>query len=217
MRFKKPLIMTALALLLFGGSGISSCKKKHYEAISREKKYPIVEITTDFGVMYMWLHDSTPLHKANFLKLTAEGFYNNTTFHRIINDFVIQGGDPNTKDSIKTNDGSGGPGYTIPAEIKDSLSHVFGAVGAARDNNPQKASNGSQFYIVTDRKGEPSLNKNYTVFGIVFYGMDIAIDISKKAKDLNNRPNENITMKVKLLEKTLPQLKSEFSFVPPRY
>lgn len=217
MHFKNPLVFVTLAILVFSGFGISGCKKKHYEAINREKKFKIIEIKTSFGAMYMWLNDSTPLHKANFLKLTAEGFYNNTTFHRIIKDFVIQGGDPNSKDSIKTNDGSGGPGYTIPAEIRDSLTHVYGAVGAARDNNPQKASNGSQFYIVTDVKGEHGLDKNYTVFGFIFNGMDVATTISKQAKDINNRPNENITMEVKLLEKTLPQLKSEFSFVPPRY
>lgn len=167
--------------------------------------------------MYMWLYKTTPQHRANFIKLAKENFFDSTTFHRIIVDFVIQGGDPNSKDADKTNDGSGGPGYTIPAEFRDSITHIFGAVGAARDNNPQKASNGSQFYIVTDVNGEHGLDNNYTVFGLIFKGMDVATTISKRPKDPNNRPIVDIKMDVNLVKKSLEQLKSEYGFTPPNY
>src|SRR4051812_2713093 len=105
-------------------------------------------LETNQGKIIFLLYDRTPLHKANFYKLTSSGFYNGTTFHRIIPQFMIQGGDPNSKDSIKGNEGVGGPGYTIPAEIIPELKHVYGAVAAARQGdaqNPLRASSGSQF------------------------------------------------------------------------
>src|SRR5204863_5372392 len=131
----------------------------------------LISMKTKFGEMVMCLYDLTPKHKANFLSLTEQHFFDSTTFHRIVPNFVIQGGDPNSKDSDPTNDGTGGPGYTIPAEINSLLKHDYGAVGAARDNNPQKASNGSQFYIVVNPSGDHNLDGNYTVFGMVIQGM----------------------------------------------
>lgn len=120
------------------------------------KKDTLVIIHTRLGDMVVRLYPETPLHRKNFLKLTQEGFYNQTTFHRVINDFMIQGGDPNTKDPKTANRaGSGGPGYTLPAEIKPGLFHSFGKLAAARlgDNvNPKRASSGSQFYIVEGKK-----------------------------------------------------------------
>lgn len=189
-----------LAALLFA----AACKKE--KTTAAEPMEQVIEIRTADGIMYMWLYDSTPLHKKNFMKLADSGFFDSTTFHRIVRDFVIQGGDPLSKDSIKTNDGSGGPGYTIPAEFSDSLTHIYGAVGAARDNNPQKASNGSQFYIVTDINGEPTLNKNYTVFGYIFSGMDVALAISKKQKDIRDRPLKDIKMDVNVIKMSTKEL-----------
>ena len=174
----------------------------------------IIEIKTSFGTMYMWLYKQTLQHRANFLKLADSGFFDNTTFHRIVKDFVIQGGDPNSKDSDPTNDGYGGPGYTIPAEFVDSLKHDYGAIGAARNNNPLKASNGSQFYVVTNKTGDHNLDKNYTVFGKLISGVDIAYTISKEPSDGNSRPITDIKMDVNVIEKTLAQLKAEFNFVP---
>lgn len=175
----------------------------------------IIEIKTSFGDMYMWLYDQTPKHKANFLKLADEDFFDGTTFHRIIQAFVIQGGDPNSKDSDPNNDGSGGPGYTIPAEITPTLKHIYGAVGAARlsnDVNPNRESSGSQFYVVVNTAGTPHLNNEYTVFGFVMKGMDIATTISKQPKDSNNRPNDNIVMDVNILEKTKAEIKAEYGY-----
>ncbi len=123
---------------------------------AKVKKYPVVEIITTEGNIYIWLYDDTPLHKENFLKLVKDGFYDNTKFHRIIKDFMIQGGDPNTKEaSLRDQWGQGGPGYTLDAEIKTEHYHKKGVIAAARmgdQSNPQRASSGSQFYIVQGTK-----------------------------------------------------------------
>lgn len=115
----------------------------------------LVTISTMYGDMKVILYDETPLHKENFLKLVDEGFYDSTTFHRVMYEFMIQGGDPNSKDNNPNNDGLGGPGYTIDAEFNPKFYHRKGVIAAARqpDNvNPKKASSGSQFYIVHGRK-----------------------------------------------------------------
>lgn len=108
-------------------------------------------IDTSFGRMVIGLYDDTPKHRDNFKKLVEESFYDGTTFHRVMSGFMIQGGDPNSKDDDPMNDGQGGPGYRIDAEIKPHLYHVRGAVAAARTGdqfNPERMSSGSQFYIV---------------------------------------------------------------------
>lgn len=108
-----------------------------------------VEIRTDFGVCVLRLYDETPLHRDNFIKLVKDKFYNGLLFHRVIENFMIQGGDPESRNSEEgTMLGGGDPGYKIPAEFVDRLFHKKGALAAARDNNPEKASSGSQFYIV---------------------------------------------------------------------
>lgn len=115
----------------------------------------VAVISTKFGEMIVRLYDATPEHKANFLKLAKEGFYDSTTFHRIIEGFMVQGGDPNSKDDNLRNDGQGGPGYTLPAEIVRGYIHKKGALAAARmgnDTNPDMRSSGSQFYIVHGRQ-----------------------------------------------------------------
>ncbi len=203
-------------IILLTGLVYAGCKKKtttpiNTPVVATEK---IIEIKTSFGTMYMWLYKQTPQHRANFLKLADSGFFDGTTFHRIIQNFVIQGGDPLSKDSDPANDGTGGPGYTVPAEFVDSLKHDYGAIGAARDNNPLKASNGCQFYVVTNKTGDHNLDKNYTVFGKLIGGVDIAYTISKQSKGANDRPLTNISMDVNVIEKTLDQLKTEFNFVP---
>ncbi|MGA0557569.1 peptidylprolyl isomerase [Larkinella sp. VNQ87] len=118
---------------------------------SRKKDY-LVTITTAFGTMRLILYDQTPKHKTNFIKLTEEKFYDGLLFHRIIEKFMIQGGDPNSRtaqpDQVL---GNGDVGYTIPAEFVPELFHKKGTLAAARDNNPEKASSGCQFYIVQGR------------------------------------------------------------------
>lgn len=116
-----------------------------------------VEITTNYGVMIVELYNETPQHRDNFVKLVSEGFYNDLQFHRIIKDFMIQGGDPNSRGAKGDRQlGNGGPGYTVPAEITSQYIHKKGALSAARQSdqvNPERRSSGSQFYIV---QGKPT-------------------------------------------------------------
>lgn len=123
------------------------------EAQRSSRRDHLVTIETDAGPMRLVLSDKTPLHKANFIKLTKENFYDGLLFHRVIEEFMIQGGDPDSRGAkAKAAIGSGGVKYRIPAEFDASLFHRKGAVAAARDGNPEKASSGSQFYIV---QGKP--------------------------------------------------------------
>ena len=106
-------------------------------------------IITDYGDIELQLYEKTPQHRDNFIKLVKEGYYDGTLFHRVIKEFMIQGGDPDSKDALPgTRLGGGGPGYTVPAEFVSEYFHKRGALAAARTNNPEKASSGSQFYIV---------------------------------------------------------------------
>ncbi|GHA70536.1 peptidylprolyl isomerase [Pontibacter akesuensis] len=162
-------------------------------------KDQLVTISTPQGEIKLVLFEDTPLHRANFLKLAKEGFYDGTTFHRVIDGFMIQGGDPNTKDNDPGNDGGGSPGYTVPAEIKPEHKHVRGAVAAARKDdrvNTERASSGSQFYIVENHDGTPILDEVYTVFGQVVDGLDVVDKIAEVAKDGRDRPLSDVKMKV---------------------
>lgn len=134
----------ALALLtLFICCGLSS-----YAA----PPHKYVRIITTQGECLLRLSDKTPLHRDNFFKLVREGYYEDLLFHRVIRNFMIQGGDPDSRYAAERQQlGEGGPGYTIPAEFNDSLFHKKGAIAAARDQNPDKASSGSQFYLVQGR------------------------------------------------------------------
>ena len=161
----------------------------------------LIVIETPKGVMRLQLYRQTPIHRANFIKLAKEGFFNGTTFHRVVPNFVIQGGDPNSKDDDPLNDGLGGPGYTLPAEFVLELKHTYSAVGAARQGdaiNPKRESNGSQFYIVVNKAGTPFLDGAYTVFGKVLEGMEVAEAIAGVHRDQADRPQEPIRMQVRL-------------------
>lgn len=125
------------------------------EAIASGPPETRVYLETNYGRLVLKLYNSTPLHRDNFLKLVKEGYYDGLLFHRVIKDFMIQGGDPESKNAMKgAMLGNGGPGYTVPAEFVDSLIHRKGALAAARlgdGMNPKKESSGSQFYIVQGR------------------------------------------------------------------
>ena len=191
---------------------VTSCSHTASDTIHIELSYPVVAVSTDFGNFKIWLYHQTPQHRANFLSLTGDNFYDSLIFHRVVQNFVIQGGDPDGT-------GLGGPGYTIPAEIIPGLNHVYGAVGAARldDNvNPDKESNGSQFYIVCDPNGEAGLNGNYTVFGIVFTGLETVMAISQVEVDANQRPLSDVVMNsVSIAYYTTGQLMDDFGFEAP--
>lgn len=163
----------------------------------------LVTISTSYGDMVLLLYSQTPLHRKNFIELAEKHYYDGTTFHRVILDFMIQGGDPNSKDSIAGNEGMGGPGYTIPAEFNPNLKHDKGALAAARmgdDSNPERASSGSQFYIVQNKNGTPFLNGAYTVFGQVISGFDVIDKIAQVQVDAGSKPVTDVKMKVTVVK-----------------
>lgn len=140
--------------------------------------------------------DVAPTHVNNFIELAKKGFYDGTIFHRVIPGFMIQGGDPNSKDSDKSRHGMGGPGYTVKAEFNDKP-HKRGTLSMARSANPDSA--GAQFFIcVADA---PFLDRQYTAFGEVVSGMDVADKIVSQPRDRRDNPDERIEVKVKIIEK----------------
>ena len=190
-------------------------------AIAQKTK---VVIETEYGKIVMMLYDGTPKHRDNMVTLVKKHFYDSLLFHRCIPQFVVQGGDPDSKHAAAgANLGEGDVGYRIPAEIDSQYFHKRGAIGMARDNNPDKSSSGCQFYIVTGRPftdqeidnaevrsghkipeaqraiyrtqgGTPHLDGNYTVFGEVTEGMEIADKIAAQPRNSSDRPNADIRM-----------------------
>ncbi|HET6515448.1 MAG TPA: peptidylprolyl isomerase [Thermodesulfovibrionales bacterium] len=154
-------------------------------------------IETKFGnIDLRFFPEVAPNHVNNFIELAKKGFYDGTTFHRVIPGFMIQGGDPKSKDLNKAGHGTGGPGYTLKAEFNDKP-HKRGTLSMARAANPDSA--GSQFFIcVADA---PFLNKQYTVFGEVISGMDVADKIVSQPRDARDNPDERVEMKVRIIEK----------------
>ena len=161
-------------------------------------------IHTQFGDMKGFLYNETPKHRDNFVKLAKSGFYDGTLFHRVILGFMIQGGDPTSKTAKPGQSlGSGDPGYTIPAEFNPKFTHKRGALAAARiggPSNPQKASSGSQFYIVEPEKGAHQLDNDYTVYGEITEGFDVITKIASVKKDGSDRPVEDVKMTVKIVQ-----------------
>lgn len=164
---------------------------------------PVFVITTNLGTMKIKLYSKTPKHRDNFAKLAMAGYYDDLLFHRVIKGFMIQGGDPFSRDTARVAQyGQGGPGYTIPAEIIPEYTHKKGAVAAARRGdsaNPNRESSGSQFYIVQDEAGCASLNGAYTVFGETIEGLDVIDKIASVAtnnKDLPLNPVKIISIKL---------------------
>lgn len=164
-------------------------------AIDQEKKAKksddIVIIVTDFGeIQFGLFRDAAPLNVDNIVKLVKKDFYNGTTFHRIVPKFVIQGGDPLTKDDDPSNDGYGGPGYYLKDEYSKDLKHLKGTVALAKAADDR---NGSQFYICLDRL--KSLDGKYTIVGQVIKGMDVVEKIAKVKTNKKDRPLENVVMR----------------------
>ena len=168
-------VMVFLALLVMI---LTACSRKPHVVLVT--KYGEIEIELD--------NQAAPKHTENFLKLVEQRFYVGTTFHRVIPGTLIQGGDPNSKDTDRSNDGQGGPGYNLDAEIK--LPHKRGSVGAARlsdQANPKRESSGSQFYICL--ADLPQLDQGgYTVFGQVVRGMDVVEKIANVKRDARDNP-----------------------------
>jgi len=151
-------------------------------------------IETKFGeITLKFFPDVAPNHVKSFIDLANDGFYNGTTFHRVVPGFVIQGGDPNTKSDDRSKHGTGGPGYTLEAEFSN-IPHKRGTLSMARAADPNSA--GSQFFIcVADAA---FLDGQYTVFGEVSKGMDVVDEIVAQPRDSRDNPTERVEMKVKI-------------------
>lgn len=245
---KLRIVITTIAMMLFMFSVNAQVKKPAVKkapvkkttvttnrtATIRKKVIPIpgvrIKLTTDSGVIVIRLYDKTPKHRDNFIKLATEHFFDSLLFHRVMNAFMIQGGDPLSKNAQPgTMLGNGDVGYTIPAEFDTTLFHKKGVLAAARTNNPEKASSGCQFYIVQGKKytdselnmlemqkgmkfspakrkiyqtigGTPFLDMDYTVFGEVESGLAVIDKIASVFTDGNNRPLGDVRMYIEVIK-----------------
>jgi cyclophilin family peptidyl-prolyl cis-trans isomerase len=210
-----------LILLLFSSFSFAAKPKNQY-----------VRIKTDLGECIIKLYNETPLHRDNFVKLAKKHELDGTLFHRVIKDFMIQGGDPDSRTAKPDSAlGETSIGPDIPAEFRDSLFHKKGALGAARDDKPEKSSSGSQFYLVqgkvfTDEQlddvetnrlkakiptwqrevyktigGTPHLDRNYTVYGEIVKGLDLVDEVASVATGKADRPVSDVRMTISLLKK----------------
>jgi cyclophilin family peptidyl-prolyl cis-trans isomerase len=158
----------------------------------RMPQEPVFDIVTNMGAIRVKLYKDTPKHRDNFVRLAASHYYDNVLFHRVIDGFIIQGGDPYTRDTARVAEwGEGGPGYNIDAEILPEHTHKKGALAAARRGNfanPMKESSGSQFYLVQDSTNCKHLNGEYTVFGETIAGLNVIDRIARVKTDRYDHP-----------------------------
>lgn len=236
------LITFFIYLLLFT---LSTFAQENKKPAKPSKKDFVITISTSFGDMVLLLYDETPKHKANFVKLAKEGFYNDLLFHRVIKEFMIQGGDPDSKNAKEGEMlGRGGLDYRVDAEFVPKIYHKKGVIAAARDNNPAKASSSCQFYIVQGKKfmendlstieqrlnikytdaqkevyktlgGTPHLDQNYTVFGEVIKGIEVVDKIALVETDPNDRPKKDVRMQLKIEEMPKKKITKLYGFQYP--
>lgn len=195
-------IFTALIAVLSIGLIATSCgnrkkaEQNNTDMAETTVYEPEFNIVTNFGTMKIKLYDKTPKHRENFTKLVSEKYYDGIRFHRVIEGFMIQTGDPYSRDLAMANAwGTGGPEYTIPAEFVSQYYHKKGALAAARKGdmaNPKKASSGSQFYIVHDENNCLHLDGQYTIFGEVVEGLEIIDKIAAVETDPYDRPLQDV-------------------------
>ncbi len=192
-------VLAALAvIMLFAAAVPAEVRQKTFTKEERKKMAETrALIETKFGTIELkFFPEVAPNHVNNFIELAKKGFFDGTTFHRVIPGFMIQGGDPNSKSPDKSRHGMGGPGYTVKAEFNNK-SHKRGILSMARSANPDSA--GSQFFIcVADAT---FLDRQYTVFGEVVSGLDAVDKIVGQPRDSADNPNERVEMKVKIVEK----------------
>lgn len=174
--------------------GLLGCQDpKQVVQASHVEEIAVITIRDLGEIRLRFLDDKAPGHVDNFKKLARSGFYDGTTFHRVIPKFMIQGGDPLSKDEDATNDGRGGPGYTIKAEFND-VAHRRGIVSMARSNDPDSA--GSQFFIMAadSPRWKGILDGKYTAFGEVTSGMEIVDKVVAVERDRRDRPLQSVVM-----------------------
>lgn len=201
MKTIKVLLTVALGLCIsiaahaqFGSPQLKTMKVTNEEIKKMSTTKAVIE--TKFGaITLIFFPDVAPGHVKNFIDLAQKGVYDGTIFHRVIPGFMIQGGDPNSKNPDKKMHGMGGPGYTIKAEF-NARPHKRGALSMARAANPDSA--GSQFFICVNDSS--FLDRQYTVFGEVESGMDVVDKIVSQPRDRNDNPDDRIEMNVKIVE-----------------
>jgi peptidyl-prolyl cis-trans isomerase B (cyclophilin B) len=194
-----PFALLVLAVLFLTDNSHAFFENGRYRTFNKQEIQTMEQTTatieTKFGeITLKFFPEVAPNHVNSFIELAKDGFYDGTTFHRIVPGFVIQGGDPNTKSDDKSRHGMGGPGFTLKAEFS-KLPHKRGSLSMARAANPHSA--GSQFFIcVADA---PFLDGEYTIFGEVVEGMDVVDKIVSQPKDQRDNPIERVEMKVKIV------------------
>ncbi len=182
----KKFLIIALSILAFG------CTK--------EEQLQLGQIIIPQGEILVWLYDDTPEHKKAFLELANKGYYDDFTFNRVIENFVAQGGCPDTPEGFAYSV------HLLEPEFEAGHKHVYGAFGAGRDNNPGKLSAACQFYIVQNEEGLPRLDSDYMIYGQVIKGMDLIDQIVKVEKDDANAPLTPIPLDVNVIEMTKSEL-----------
>lgn len=194
-----------MAMVAIAAASCSSCSSRGQQDSAANESTemenakinePEFDIVTTHGTMRVKLYSKTPKHRDNFKKLVAEKYYDGIRFHRVIEGFMIQAGDPFSRDTAMINMwGQGGPDYTVPAEFVNEYWHKKGALAAARKGdmaNPTKASSGSQFYIVHDENACLHLDGQYSIFGEVVEGLDVIDKIASVDVDRMDRPYEDV-------------------------
>ncbi|MGJ5641273.1 peptidylprolyl isomerase [Formosa sp. S-31] len=184
--------MRAFTLVFLLALSIISCKAK--------KTYDIGQIKTPQGEMLFWMYDKTANHKANFIKLAEAHYWDSLHFNRVIKDFVIQGGCPDTPEGF-----SDSP-YLIDPEFHPDITHTYGAVGFGRDDNAKKQSAGCQIYIINNKDGVHRLDGDYMIFGQLFKGYDVLETISNLPTDETDQPLQRVNMEVHNLKLTKKEL-----------
>ena len=214
----KRIIILAAAVLAMVSCGPRAGKNAQEENTENAMENTMIQepefdIVTIHGTMRVKLYSKTPKHRDNFVKLVKENYYDGVRFHRVIEGFMIQTGDPLSRDTTLINKwGQGGPDYTIPAEFVSEYWHKKGALAAARKGdmaNPTKASSGSQFYIVHDENACLHLDGQYSIFGEVIDGLNIIDKIAIVPTDMYDRPYEDViikTIKPVIVEPEVPEV-----------
>lgn len=197
MKFYRIIFIVVLLGLFFQGAYAETKQKNFTKEEIRKMSETNATIETKFGnIEIRFFPDIAPNHVNNFIELSKKGFYDGTIFHRVIPKFMIQSGDPNSKQPDRSKHGMGGPGYTVKAEFNEKP-HKRGILSMARASQPDSA--GSQFFIcVADA---PFLDRQYTAFGEVVSGMEVPDKIVNQPRDGNDNPLDRIEIKVKISEK----------------
>jgi peptidyl-prolyl cis-trans isomerase B (cyclophilin B) len=166
-----------------------------------QNKYDVAQIKTLYGEILVWLYNETPKHKASFIQLAKAGYWDSLTFNRVIPNFVVQGGCPDTEAGFTDS------AYLLPPEFVPTLKHDYGTFAAGRDDNAKMFSARCQFYIVQNKKGLSRLDNKYTVYGKVIKGMDVVDSIANAPRDKTDTPLTPIKLDVNIIKVKAKKLK----------